>query len=156
MNPLHANDSTPRKRKVNEKSCPNKTPEENVCNALEEVMCQNPTFLEISAKDNVLDKALVPEQTMTQVPDNSELLIFHIYSGEMWERKKLVIDDIFSYAVAIEISKGNDETDDTEPRTINECRQRNYQPKWKEAIQVQLNSLEKHGVFGPIVRIPKI
>ena len=36
----------------------------------------------------------------------------------MWERKKLVIDDIFSYVVATEISKGNDEIDDTESRSI--------------------------------------
>ena len=85
---------------MNEKSCPNKTPEENVHNTLEEVMCQNPTFPEIFTDDNGLENALVPEETMTQVPDNSELLIFHIYSGEMWERKKLVIDDIFSYAIA--------------------------------------------------------
>ena len=73
----------------------------------------------------------------------------------MWERKKLVIDDIFTYAVATEISKGNDENDDTEPRSINECRQRNDWPKWKEAIQAELNSLEKRGVFGPIAQTPK-
>ena len=42
--PIGSKDSAPRKRRVNEKSCPNKTPEENVHNALEEVMCQNPTF----------------------------------------------------------------------------------------------------------------
>ena len=50
----------------------------------------------------------------------------------MWERKKLVIDDIFSYAVATEISKGND---DTEPHSINEYQQRNDWPKWKETVQ---------------------
>ena len=73
------------------------------------------------SEDNALDKELVPEETMTQVPDNSELSIFNIYSGEMWERKKLVIDDIFCNVVATEISKGNDEIDDIEPRSINEC-----------------------------------
>ena len=57
--------------------------------------------------------------------------------------------------LATEISKGNDEIDDTEPRSINECRQRNDQPKWKEKIQVELNSLEKRGVFGLIVQTPK-
>ena len=36
----------------------------------------------------------------------------------MWERKKLVIDDIFTYAIAIEISKGNDENDYTKSRSI--------------------------------------
>ena len=89
---------------------------------------QKPNFPEIFAEDKALDKALVPEETMTQVPDNNKISIFHIFSEEMWERKKLIIDDIFTYAVATEISKGND---DTEPRSINECRQRNDWPKWK-------------------------
>ena len=63
--PIGSKDSTPRKRRVNEQLCPYKTPEENAHNALEEVMCQNPTFSEISVEDNALDKALVPEETMT-------------------------------------------------------------------------------------------
>ena len=140
---------------MNEKSCPNKAQEENVHDALEEVIYQNPTFPEISTEDNVLDKPLVSEETMTQVPDNIEISIFHIFSGEMWEQKKLVMDDIFSYVVATKISKGNDENYDTEPHSINECRQRNDWAKWKKAIQVELISLEKRGVFRPIVIIPK-
>ena len=70
----------------------------------------------------------------------------------MWEWKKLFINDIFTYVVATEISKDNDENDDSKPRSINECQQRNDWPKWKEANQTELNSLEKRGVFGPIVQ----
>ena len=45
--------------------------------------------------------------------------------------------------------------EDMEPRSVNECRQRNDWPKWKEAIQVELTSLEKRDFFGPIVRTPE-
>ena len=32
---------------------------------------------------------------------------------------------------------------------------KNDQPKWKEAIHAELNSVEKRGVFEPIVQTPK-
>ena len=41
------------------------------------------------------------------------------------------------------LSKEWYENNDIEPRSINECQQRNDWPKWKEAIQVELNSLKK-------------
>ncbi|RVW79791.1 Retrovirus-related Pol polyprotein from transposon TNT 1-94 [Vitis vinifera] len=47
----------------------------------------------------------------------------------------------------------NDE--DPEPRHVEECRHRNDWPKWKEAIQAELNSLTKREVFGPVVQTPK-
>ena len=62
----------------------------------------------------------------------------------------MIIDNIFSFAVATEIIKG----DDTEPRSVNECRQRHDWLKWKDAIQTELNSLEKRSVFGPVVQTP--
>ena len=77
--PIGSKDSAPRKRRVNDKSFPNTAPEEEVHSALDEVMYQKPTFPEISAEDNALDKALVPEETMTQVPDNRKISIFHIF-----------------------------------------------------------------------------
>ena len=48
-----------------------------------------------------------------------------------------------------------DQSDDLEPRSVEECRQRIDWPKWKDAIQVELNSLSKREVFGPIIQIPK-
>ena len=48
----------------------------------------------------------------------------------------------------------NDE--DPKPRNVEECRHRNDWPKWKEAIQVKLNSLTKWEVFGPIVQTSKV
>ena len=38
---------------------------------------------------------------------------------------------------------------------MEECRHRNDWPKWKEAIQAELNSLTKWEVFGPIVQTPE-
>ena len=47
-------------------------------------------------------------------------------------RNNIVVDNTFSYNVAVEIMQ---QDEDLEPRSVNECRQRNDWPKWKEAIQ---------------------
>ena len=47
------------------------------------------------------------------------------------------------------------ESKDLEPRTFEECRQRNYWPKWEEAMKAELDSLAKREVFGPVVRTPE-
>ena len=92
-----------------------------------------------------------PEEV--QVPENyEEISISYVTTGKIWNRENIVVDDAFSYNVAVEI---NDESDDLEPRSVEECRQRNDWPKWKDAIQVELNSLSKREVFGPVVQIPK-
>ena len=50
-------------------------------------------------------------------------LYFTIIQEKTWNRNKIVIDDIFAYAVATQISKENDDGDwDTKLRSINECR----------------------------------
>ncbi|KAL5545205.1 hypothetical protein UlMin_008989 [Ulmus minor] len=62
------------------------------------------------------------------------------------------IDEVFSYALAFDINNGNE---DPEPRSIVECQNRHDWLKWKDAIQAELNSLNKRKVFGPIVLTPK-
>nr|GFA00186.1 hypothetical protein [Tanacetum cinerariifolium] len=47
----------------------------------------------------------------------------------------------------------NDE--DHEPNSVLECKNRYDGPKWKDAIEVELKSLEKHEVFGLVVRTPE-
>ena len=47
----------------------------------------------------------------------------------------------------------NDEN--PEPQNVGECRNRNDGPKWKEAMQAELNSLMKRDIFGPVVQTPK-
>ena len=38
------------------------------------------------------------------------------------------------------------------PETMDECQYRKDWPKWKEYILKKLDSLEKWGVFGPVVQ----
>ena len=63
-----------------------------------------------------------------------------------------MINNIFPFQVALDIIR-NDEY--LKPQNVEECRNRNDWPKWKEAMQAKLNSLTKREVFGPIVQTPK-
>src|SRR5690606_23931115 len=67
-----------------------------------------------------------------------------------WDKKDVDITDIFADQVALELI----DDEDQEPTSIYECMQRKDWLKWKEAINVELNSLKKRGVFGPIIRTP--
>ena len=84
-----------------------------------------------------------------RVLENNEILIHYVHIGEIWDRNKIVVDNIFSYKVALDITKSND--NEYEPQTVDECQRRNDWPMWKGAIQAELNSLSKHEVFGPVV-----
>ena len=46
--------------------------------------------------------------------------------------------------------------DDPEPQSVIECQRRNDWAKWKEAMQVELNSLNKRKVFGTIILTPGV
>jgi hypothetical protein len=95
-------------------------------------------------------KKLPPEEN--QVPENNEILINYISTGEILDRNKIFVDNIFSFKVSFDITRSND---DVEPQSVEECRRRNDWPMWKEAIQAELNSLTKREVFGPVVQTPK-
>jgi hypothetical protein len=41
------------------------------------------------------------------------------------------------------------------PKTLKECMHRNDWPKWKNVINVELDSLEKRNIFGPVILTPK-
>ncbi|KAM2185912.1 hypothetical protein PS2_030662 [Malus domestica] len=45
-------------------------------------------------------------------------------------------------------------SDDIEPRSVDECRRRTDWSNWKQAIQVELDSLVKRKVFGHVVPTP--
>ena len=77
----------------------------------------------------------------------------YVHTGEIWDRNKIVVNNIFSYKVALDITRSND--NEYEPQTVDEWLHRNDWPMWKEAIQAELNSLSKREVFGPVVRTPK-
>ena len=63
--------------------------------------------------------------------DNNETSLNYISTRVQWNRKDVVMNEVFSYSVAIDVT--HDE-DDVEPRTVDECRHRKDWPKWKEAI----------------------
>ena len=73
------------------------------------------------------------------------------HTGETEDRSDIIIDNIFTFQVAMDIMR-NDEYQ--EPQTMNEYRKMNDWPKWKEAIQTELNSLTKWEVFGLVVQTP--
>jgi hypothetical protein len=60
-----------------------------------------------------------------QVPENNEISINYVSTGEILDRNKIVVDNIFSFKVAIDIIRSND---DIEPKTVEECRRRNDWP----------------------------
>ncbi|WRX28465.1 Reverse transcriptase [Theobroma cacao] len=95
---------------------------------------------------NALIRIDVPE-----INENEEISINYVMTRKRWNQNEINVDDIFTYNVALNIMKENE---DLEPISIEECRYRNDWPMWKDAIKVELNSLAKHKVFGPIIRTP--
>ena len=66
--------------------------------------------------------------------------------------KKIIINNTFAYNIAFDIIA---KEENHELRSIDKCRCRNDWPKWKDAIQFELDSLANRKVLGPIVQIPK-
>ncbi|KAM0997725.1 hypothetical protein ACFX2C_007577 [Malus domestica] len=87
-------------------------------------------------KENVLDETHVPEETT--VHESKEISINYACTNELWDQNEIIIDDMFAFAGATEIIL----SDDIGPRSVDECKQRQDWPKWKDAIQAELNSLE--------------
>ncbi|CAN1250021.1 Copia protein [Linum perenne] len=84
--------------------------------------------------------------------ENKEISINYVLDGKQWNRNKVKIDEIFAYNAALNVINENE---DHEPKSMNACKQREDWPKWKDAIEAELHSLEKRKVFGPIVLTPK-
>ena len=130
--PIGSKDKLPRKRKECEKHDTPKITE----NILGEENCES--------NDNIEHH---------ESEENHEISINYIHNGKIWKRNEMDdIDDVFSYLLAKEI---NEENEDPEPKSIYECQKRHDWIKWKDAIQVELDSLNKRNVFGPIVLTPK-
>uniref|UniRef100_A0A2N9HZ23 Reverse transcriptase Ty1/copia-type domain-containing protein n=1 Tax=Fagus sylvatica TaxID=28930 RepID=A0A2N9HZ23_FAGSY len=152
--PVGAKDKIPRKRKIQEKQVA--APEEAI------PMKQATNIINLSkncahkSPENEPPEEGTPEELSLeeeQVPENDEISIHYVSTGEIWDRNKIVVDNIFSFKVALDITRSNDH--EIEPQTVEQCRRRNDWPKWKEAIQAELNSLLKREVFGPIVQTPE-
>ncbi|KAL0392725.1 UNVERIFIED_CONTAM: Retrovirus-related Pol polyprotein from transposon TNT 1-94 [Sesamum radiatum] len=100
-----------------------------------------------------INNVLVLEETQVlEIHENEEISINYALNGICWNRNEVIVDDIFVYNVALNVIHNNE---DHEPKSIQECRQRNDWPKWKDAIEAKLNSLAQRKVFGPVVRTPE-
>jgi hypothetical protein len=67
-----------------------------------------------------------PEEN--NIPGNHEISIHYVSIGEIWDRNKIVVDNIFSFKIALNITRSNDA--EVEPQIVEECRRRNDWPKW--------------------------
>ncbi len=58
-----------------------------------------------------------------KIPRNHEIWIHYVSIGETWDRNKIVVDNIFSFKIALNITRNNDV--EFEPQIIEECQCRN-------------------------------
>lgn len=100
-----------------------------------------------------MTNAIAIEETKVPGFVENEISLNYVMSGKIWNRDKVIIDYYFAYNLALEIM---DETKDHEPRSVEECKKRQDWPRWKDAIQAELNSLTKRQVFGPVTRTPML
>ncbi|GJT84799.1 hypothetical protein Tco_1066516 [Tanacetum coccineum] len=93
-----------------------------------------------------------PEEEIDDI--NKEVSINYGHSKISLDQiKTKIIDEKFCYNVAYDIMNEND---DSEPTSVIECQSRHDWNKWKDAMQVELNSLNKRKVFGRIVLTPGV
>ena len=120
----------------------------------EDAQIMQKALKEAHIKQEAPEEARIEWETLekTHVPENCEISLSYVHMGENWDWNNIVIDNIFIFIMASDIIR-NDE--DSEPRNVEECRHKNDWPKWKDAIQIELNSLTKQEVFGPIVQTPE-
>ncbi|XP_073153898.1 uncharacterized protein [Henckelia pumila] len=133
--PIGSKDTVPRKRKVQDKEN-SKAPEEEIPD-------------DIVREINEPGIGNIPEEL--QIGENNEISTNYISSQKLWDRNNTIIDNVFVLNVAFDIMHNGN----LEPQSVNDCQKRNDWPKWKEAIQAELDSLERRKVFGPVVRTPK-
>ena len=77
-----------------------------------------------------------------------EISINYIDSGESYDCKTTIVDMYFSAAIA-EIF-----LNDPDPKTMVECKKRSNWAQWKEAIQAEIASLTRRGVFTSAILTP--
>ena len=82
--------------------------------------------------------------------ENKEISLMFTDTHGMMERSSMTIDDVFSYSVTQVII----DDDEIEPLFVAEFQRCVDWPKWKEAIQAELDSLAKRQIFGPVVICP--
>jgi hypothetical protein len=76
-----------------------------------------------------------------------EISIYYTSSGELLDRTTTVVNSCFSTMVI-------DLLNDSDPKTMAECKQRSDWIKWKEAIEVEVDSPRKREVFSNVLHTP--
>ena len=86
---------------------------------------------------HALEEAIVPEEIQyhedAQVLANDEIFINYASTRKLLGRTKVVINEVFCFALATKYLKDDD---DHEPYSVDECCSKHDWSKWKEAIQV--------------------
>ena len=78
-----------------------------------------------------------------------EISINYIESGESYNKETTIVDIYFASEIAETLQL------DPEPKTVRECLKRPDWPKWKEAIEAELHSLNQREVFSSVIPTPQ-
>jgi hypothetical protein len=77
-----------------------------------------------------------------------EIAINYVESGESFNRKTTIVDIFFASKIADDLAL------DHEPKSMAECMKRSDWSNWKVAIEDELRSLIKRGVFTAVIPTP--
>jgi hypothetical protein len=77
-----------------------------------------------------------------------EIFINYTSSREVYDRSATIVNPCFSIVIAKNFIA------DPDPKTMVECKRRSDWNRWKEAIEVELNSLKKRNVFTDVIPTP--
>ncbi|KAK9907232.1 hypothetical protein M0R45_000963 [Rubus argutus] len=88
---------------------------------------QNPTHENIPDYGYVQETSLEDAPSLEPIRENVEISINYTSVHGTWDRNSIVVDDVFAYACARELI----ESDDIEPRSVDECQRRADWPEWK-------------------------
>ena len=154
--PIDAKDKNPQKTKYNKETMSLLEPLEEDC--LED---ENPSTFAHAPNNHNVGIAEQPDQNILGndedlVDVNIEVSMNLVNIGEAYNRNITVVDDIFASTIDLTISNDNlDLEPKLEPKSIAECRKRLDWVRWKQAIEAELDSLNKRNFFVFIVRTPQ-
>ncbi|RVW88003.1 Retrovirus-related Pol polyprotein from transposon TNT 1-94 [Vitis vinifera] len=138
--PVGSKDVTPRKRRTQEKLG---TLEEAIKMTDQFKIDKSIALEEAQIMQKAPEEVYIEQEAPEEAHIEQETLKIHILNEKPLKRHRYLKI----------VRSQNDE--DPEPRNVEEYRHRNDWPKWKEAIQAELNSLTKQEVFGPVVQTPE-
>jgi hypothetical protein len=144
--PIGFKDKNPRNRKK-QNNAVGVTPAEVTDKIPKEIVSKIPEEIGSRTPEEIVDK--VPEET--QAPNDYEISINYVQNGIIQNQNKIRVDEIFTYAIAIEVINEEDYV----LKTPKECVHINDWLKWKDALKTELDSLEKRNIFGPVILTPK-